>query len=170
MQTVAFTSQLAGTPLQSRTQPKVASKRVSLVCQASSEQNSRRQLLSFGALFAAAAVVPGARADLTADLLAKTEQNKALNNRKRLATSGANFHNSRTIADGTCTFPRNLFGCGNTNVAGNVKFIADDLKLECEGKEPAKCNSRIEAAAMPKAFGLPKDVSTDKPGGSKNSL
>ena len=39
-----------------------------------------------------------------------------------------------------------------------------------QGKEPAKCNSRIEAAAMPKAFGLPKDVSTDKPGGSKNSL
>ena len=105
-----------------------------------------------------------------ADLLAKTDQNKELNNKKRLATSGANFHNSRqemiafcnqfwacrlcavllvghavvckgrlqlllacrTIADGTCTFPNNLFGCGNRNVAGNVKFIADDLDLECQ--------------------------------------
>ena len=39
-----------------------------------------------------------------------------------------------------------------------------------QGKEPGKCNSRVEAAAMPKAFALPKRVATDKPGGSKNSL
>ena len=32
------------TPLQARAQPKVASKRAALVCQASSEQNSRRQV------------------------------------------------------------------------------------------------------------------------------
>ncbi len=39
-----------------------------------------------------------------------------------------------------------------------------------QGREPGKCNSRVEAAAMPKAFALPKRVATDKPGGSKNSL
>ena len=42
--------------------------------------------------------------------------------------------------------------------------------LQLQGKEPGKCNSRVEAAALPKAFGLSKRVSTDKPGGSKNSL
>lgn len=38
----------------------------------------------------------------------------------------------RTIADGTCAFPKNLFGCGNHVVAGDVKFISDDIKIECE--------------------------------------
>ena len=38
----------------------------------------------------------------------------------------------RTIADGTCAFPKNLFGCGNQVVAGDVKFISDDIKIECE--------------------------------------
>ncbi|DBB01422.1 hypothetical protein WJX77_004679 [Trebouxia sp. C0004] len=171
MQALASSSGLlAGTQLQARTQPKRASRSATLTCRASTEQSSRRQLLSFGALFAAAAVVPGARADLVADLLQKSETNKALHNRQRLATSGANFHNSRTIADGTCAFPKNLFGCGNQRVAGDVKYISDDIKIECEGREPGKCNSRVEAAAMPKAFALPKRVATDKPGGSKNSL
>ncbi|KAL3136361.1 hypothetical protein ABBQ38_005621 [Trebouxia sp. C0009 RCD-2024] len=163
-------SQLAGTQLQTRTQIKRANRSASLACRASSDQSTRRQLLSFGALFAAASVVPGAKADLVADLLSKSATNKALHDRQRLATSGANFHNSRTIADGTCAFPKNLFGCGNHVVAGDVKFISDDIKIECEGKEPGKCNSRVEAAAMPKAFALPKRVATDKPGGSKNSL
>lgn len=171
MQALASSSNLlAGTQLQSRVQPTRSSRTASLACRASSEQTSRRQLLSFGALFAAAAVVPGAKADLVADLLAKSEQNKSLHDKQRLATPGANFHNSRTIADGTCAFPKNLFGCGNHVVAGDVKFISDDIKIECEGAEPGKCNSRIEAAAMPKAFALPKRVATDKPGGSKNSL
>lgn len=38
----------------------------------------------------------------------------------------------RTIADNTCAFPKNLFGCGNHVVAGDVKFISDDIKIECE--------------------------------------
>jgi hypothetical protein len=42
------------------------------------------------------------------DLLAKTEANKALNDKKRLATSGANFERSRTVTDGICAFPNNL--------------------------------------------------------------
>lgn len=125
-------SQLAGTQLQTRTQIKRANRSASLACRASSDQSTRRQLLSFGALFAAASVVPGAKADLVADLLSKSATNKALHDRQRLATSGANFHNSRTIADGTCAFPKNLFGCGNHVVAGDVKFISDDIKIECE--------------------------------------
>jgi photosystem I subunit PsaN len=44
----------------------------------------------------------------TEDLLAKTEANKALNDKKRLATSGANFERSRTVTDGVCAFPNNL--------------------------------------------------------------
>ena len=38
----------------------------------------------------------------------------------------------RTVADGSCTFPNNLFGCGNASVAGKVKFIAEDRDLECQ--------------------------------------
>ena len=44
-----------------------------------------------------------------------------LNNKKRLATSGANFARSRTVTDGTCSFPKNWFGCENLAETGNVK-------------------------------------------------
>eukprot|EP00891_Asterochloris_glomerata_P008235 jgi/Astpho2/8235/Aster-01323 len=146
----------AGTAVQARrTQAKRS--RTGLMCHASTDQpSSRRQLLGLGALLAAAAAVPSvavpsARADLTADLLEKSKTNKALHDKQRLATSGehvqvlattsikrltgclpgcANFHNSRTVADNTCAFPYNLFGCGNKQVAGNVKYIQDDFALE----------------------------------------
>ena len=103
------------------------------------------QLLSFGALFAAAAVVPGAKADLvsniylgestrreawlyssrsialnvkhacvpllqTSELLEKSKANKALHDKQRLATSGANFHSSRCVLseeDPTCNLVSN---------------------------------------------------------------
>ncbi|KAK9807506.1 hypothetical protein WJX72_001105 [[Myrmecia] bisecta] len=148
----ATTSSFAGTRVVSRAPAAAARAPVSVVrCQAS-PQNTRRQMLSLGAVFAAVALAPKARADLTADLLAKTEANLELNNRKRLATSYANLAGSRTVDDGTCTFPRNLFGCDNQAVAGNVKFITEDRELECQGKDAAKCASKIEAFAMPKAF------------------
>lgn len=38
---------------------------------------------------------------------------------------------SRTVSDGTCKFPGNWFGCDIGAVAGDVKFVADDIKLEC---------------------------------------
>lgn len=66
------------------------------------------------------------------DLLAKSAANKALNNKKRLATSYANLARSRTVYDGTCQFPDNFFGCEELAFNKGVKYIADDLKIECE--------------------------------------
>lgn len=64
--------------------------------------------------------------------------------------------------------PESASACiGEYHVA--LKLYAE-AELVVQGKEPGKCNSRVEAAAMPKAFALPKRVATDKPGGSKNSL
>lgn len=42
----------------------------------------------------------------TSDLLARSEANKELNDKKRLATSYANLARSRTVSDGTCKFPK----------------------------------------------------------------
>lgn len=117
------------------------------------------------------------------DLLAKSAENSALNNKKRLATSYSNFARrcrpstlkprqaarstcarqqrfirllpsalrviflcagqpaahpcfantpcpfSRTVTDGTCKFPGNWFGCDVGAVAGDVKYVSDDIKL-----------------------------------------
>ena len=39
----------------------------------------------------------------------------------------------RTVADGTCTFPNNLFGCDNRAVAGDVScFLTDAWRCEQE--------------------------------------
>ena len=46
-------------------------------------------------------------------LLVRSADNKALNDKKRLATSYANLARSRTVTDGTCAFPDNLIGCEN---------------------------------------------------------
>lgn len=81
----------------------------------------------------------------TADLLSRSEANKAINDKKRLATSSANLARTRTVTDGTCAFPNNLFGCDETSSAltGGVKFIAEDAALECEGTEAGKCASQV---------------------------
>ena len=68
----------------------------------------------------------------TEDLLARSVANKAVNDAKRLATSGSNFARSRTVSAGTCALPNNFFGCDIGAVAGDVAFIKDDIKLECE--------------------------------------
>jgi len=82
-------------------------------------------------MFATSTASPSVRADIIDDLKAKSEANKSLNDRKRLATSGANFARSRTVQDGTCQFPSNFFGCDIEAVAGKVKYISDDIELEC---------------------------------------
>ena len=69
---------------------------------------------------------------------------QALNDKKRLATSGANFARSRTVTDGTCAFPKNMVGCENYAEAANVKFLTDDLKLECEGVDITKCPAKAK--------------------------
>jgi len=76
-------------------------------CQMAQENSGRRQALGLAAAALAAAVlVPSAKADLTADLLAKSAANAELHNKQRLATSNANFARSRTVTDGTCKFPQ----------------------------------------------------------------
>jgi photosystem I subunit PsaN len=119
--------------------------------QAAPKRVQRQQIVDTkraAALFAAAAVsvslnVAPARADLTSDLLAKTEANKELNDKKRAATSSANFERSRLVTDGFCNFPDNIFGCVNAATRGDVKYLSDDLKVECEGTEAGKiCASK----------------------------
>mmetsp|Transcript_199 Transcript_199/g.361 ORF Transcript_199/g.361 Transcript_199/m.361 type:complete len:142 (-) Transcript_199:513-938(-) len=126
---------LAGAKVQARP----VSRRTSVVVQAS----GRRELLGLGALVALTSLAPAAQAGLTEDLLAKSSVNKALNDKKRLASSYANLARSRTVADGTCTvFTNNFFGCEEL-APKPVKYIAEDIKLECEGKEKGKCASRM---------------------------
>jgi len=66
-------------------------------------------------------------------MLERSNANKELNDKKRKATSGANLARSRTVTDGTCAFPNNLIGCENLAELGDVKYLSDDIKLECEG-------------------------------------
>lgn len=75
----------------------------------------------------------------TADLLAKSAANKALNDKKRLATSSANVARGRTVADKTCVWPNNVFGCESLadKFTGGVKYIADDKAIECEVRSGA---------------------------------
>lgn len=61
----------------------------------------------------------------------------------RLASSYANFARSRTVTDGTCSFPGNVLGCDVGAYAGDVKYIADDAAIECSGKDDGKCASNI---------------------------
>lgn len=84
-----------------------------------------------------------AHADLVEDLLAKSQANAELHNKQRLASSYSNFARSRTVTDGTCKFPANVLGCDLGSYAGDVKYIADDTKIECEGKDAGKCASNI---------------------------
>lgn len=98
--------------------------------------------------------IPGARAGLVEDLLAKSAANKSLNDKKRLATSGANFARSRTVTDGTCQFPSNFIGCENLAELGEVKYLSEDLALECEGTEEGKLCKARNPDSFPSPFGL----------------
>merc|ERR1711862_628935 len=94
---------------------------------------SRRALFGLTTSLAAVIAVKPSRADLVSDLLQKTNANEELNDKKRLATSYANFARSRTVSDKTCGFPDNFLGCQNAAELGNVKFLTDDIKIECQG-------------------------------------
>merc|ERR1712093_503062 len=85
--------------------------------------------------------------ELVSELLEKSASRKDLNDKKRLATSYANFARSRTVTDNTCRFPDNFIGCQNAAELGNVKFLTDDMKIECEGKE-GNCASKSRAQLM----------------------
>jgi photosystem I subunit PsaN len=106
-------------------------------------RDNRVQVAGIAAAALALAIVPSAKADLVSDLLAKSTANAELHNKQRLATSYSNFARSRTVTDGTCKFPANVLGCDLGTYAGDVAFIADDAKIECEGKADGKCASNI---------------------------
>merc|ERR1711904_591299 len=106
-----------------------------------STEQSRRALLAATSVAITNVIGRVGRADLTSELLEKSTANKELNDKKRLATSYANLARSRTVTDNTCRFPDNFLGCQNAAELGNVKFLTDDIKIECEGKE-SKCASK----------------------------
>ena len=84
-----------------------------------------------------------ANAGVIDEYLEKSKTNKELNDKKRLATSGANFARAYTVQFGTCTFPYNFTGCQDLAKQKKVPFISEDLEIECEGKEKYKCGSNV---------------------------
>ncbi|KAJ6797277.1 photosystem I reaction center subunit N, chloroplastic [Iris pallida] len=109
-----------------------------------STEGRRAALLGLaGVLFATAASSPSAGAGVIDEYLEKSKANKELNDKKRLATSGANFARAYTVQFGSCTFPYNFTGCQDLAKQKKVPFISDDLEIECEGKEKYKCGSNV---------------------------
>lgn len=129
-----------------RVAPARPARRAAVVVRAASESSSRRELLGLGAaLVAFTMTLAPAQAGVVDDLLAKSSANKAVNDKARLATSSANLARSRTVADGTCSFPTNFFGCESLadNFTGGVKYIKEDKDIECAGKDKGKCASQF---------------------------
>ncbi|KAJ7945280.1 photosystem I reaction center subunit N, chloroplastic-like [Quillaja saponaria] len=107
----------------------------------------RRAALTFLAatLFTTAAATSNssANAGVIEDYLEKSKANKELNDKKRLATSGANFARAYTVEFGSCKFPENFTGCQDLAKQKKVPFISEDLDLECKGKDKYKCGSNV---------------------------
>ncbi|KAK3036012.1 hypothetical protein RJ639_031185 [Escallonia herrerae] len=107
-------------------------------------QGRRAALLCLGAaLFTYAASTYPAEAGIVEELVEKSKANKELNDKKRLATSGANFSRAYTVEFGSCKFPYNFTGCQDLAKQKKVPFISDDLELECQGKDKYKCGSNV---------------------------
>ena len=122
-------------------------KRVHVAAPPKLEQQSggrRAALLGLAAVFAATAAGQGqARAGVFDEYLEKSKANKELNDKKRLATSGANFARAYTVEFGSCQFPYNFTGCQDLAKQKKVPFISDYIEIECEGKEKYKCGSNV---------------------------
>ncbi|XP_060194971.1 photosystem I reaction center subunit N, chloroplastic-like, partial [Lycium barbarum] len=84
-----------------------------------------------------------ANAGVIDDYFEKSKANKELNDKKRLATSGANFARAYTVQFGTCKFPENFTGCQDLSKQKKVPLISEDLALECEGKDKYKCGFNV---------------------------
>jgi photosystem I subunit PsaN len=139
-------SSFAGAKVNVRAATSVRAARQTVRCQMQSERRATSVEIASVAAVAAALVIgaaPAAKADLVEDLLAKSSANAELHNKQRLASSYSNFARSRTVTDGTCKFPANVLGCDIGQYAGDVKYIADDIKIECEGKTDGKCASNL---------------------------
>ncbi|KAL5714602.1 hypothetical protein ACHQM5_016540 [Ranunculus cassubicifolius] len=94
-------------------------------------------------LFASTVSTSNANAGIFDEYLEKSKANKELNDKKRLATSGANFARAYTVQFGSCKFPENFTGCQDLAKQKKVPFISEDLALECEGKDKFKCGSNV---------------------------
>ncbi|GMI99358.1 hypothetical protein like AT5G64040 [Hibiscus trionum] len=106
-------------------------------------EGRRAAMLYLAATLFTTAVASSANAGFIDDYLEKSKANKELNDKKRLATSGANFARAFTVQFGSCKFPENFTGCQDLAKQKKVPFISDDLALECEGKDKYKCGSNV---------------------------
>uniref|UniRef100_A0ACD5Y8D0 Uncharacterized protein n=1 Tax=Avena sativa TaxID=4498 RepID=A0ACD5Y8D0_AVESA len=106
-------------------------------------KDRRSALLGLAAVFAVTAATGSAQASVFDEYLEKSKLNKELNDKKRAATSGANFARAYTVQFGSCKFPYNFTGCQDLAKQKKVPFISDDLEIECEGKEKFKCGSNV---------------------------
>ncbi|XP_042493165.1 photosystem I reaction center subunit N, chloroplastic-like [Macadamia integrifolia] len=95
------------------------------------------------ALFASATSSSSANAGVIEEYLEKSKANKELNDKKRLATSGANFARAYTVEFGSCKFPENFTGCQDLAKQKKVPFLSEDIELECKGKDKYKCGSNV---------------------------
>ncbi|XAR73176.1 hypothetical protein NMG60_11007053 [Bertholletia excelsa] len=124
-----------------------------LVIRAQAQQQPKsnvegRRVALLGIGIAAAALLattssPSAKAGVIEDYLERSKANKELNDKKRLATSGANFARAYTVEFGSCKFPENFTGCQDLAKQKKVKFLSEDLELECQGKDKYKCGSNV---------------------------
>ncbi|XVE86526.1 hypothetical protein DITRI_Ditri18aG0040700 [Diplodiscus trichospermus] len=106
-------------------------------------EGRRAAMLYLAATLFTTAAAASANAGVIDDYLEKSKANKELNDKKRLATSGANFARAFTVEFGSCKFPENFTGCQDLAKQKKVPFISDDLALECEGKDKYKCGSNV---------------------------
>ncbi|XP_057951078.1 photosystem I reaction center subunit N, chloroplastic [Malania oleifera] len=115
--------------------------------EANGSEPRRAALLYLAAtVFTTAAAVSTAssvNASVFDEYLEKSKANKQLNDKKRLATSGANLARAYTVEFGTCKFPENFTGCQDLAKRKKVPFLSDDLELECKGKDKYKCGSNV---------------------------
>ncbi|KAK7410866.1 hypothetical protein VNO78_02043 [Psophocarpus tetragonolobus] len=110
---------------------------------AKESQGRRGALVLLAATLFTSAAASSANAGIIDDYLEKSKANKELNDKKRLATSGANFARAYTVEFGSCKFPENFTGCQDLAKQKKVPFLSDDLELECEGKDKYKCGSNV---------------------------
>ncbi|GAV76278.1 PsaN domain-containing protein [Cephalotus follicularis] len=103
----------------------------------------RAAMLCLAATLFTTAAAASANAGIIEEYLEKSKANKELNDKKRLATSGANFARAFTVQFGSCKFPENFTGCQDLAKQKKVPFITEDLQLECEGKDKYKCGSNV---------------------------
>ncbi|KAL2342947.1 hypothetical protein Fmac_004232 [Flemingia macrophylla] len=108
-----------------------------------SNDGRRSALVYLAATLFTAAAASSANAGIIEEYLERSKANKELNDKKRLATTGANFARAYTVEFGTCKFPENFTGCQDLAKQKKVPFLTDDLELECEGKDKYKCGSNV---------------------------